>query len=149
VGPAGYNEGETVLDILARHPSTARFIATKLTRRFVADDPPATLVDRVADVFTKTHGDIRDMVRTILTSDDFFAQPAFRAKVKSPFEFITSSLRASNAAIDMGPPNGVTITQNGGFTIRMVRSPGDIKVDFDQLIASATSGVSTSILNLL
>jgi uncharacterized protein (DUF1800 family) len=94
---SGQGEGETILDILAHHPSTARFIATKLARRFVSDDPPPTLVDRVAQVFMESDGDIRAMVRTILTSDEFNAPSSFRAKTKSPFETVVSAMRAVNA----------------------------------------------------
>lgn len=93
----GYEEGEAVLDIVAGHPATAHFIATKLVRRFVADDPPETLVDRVAAVFKDTDGDIRSMVRTILTSDEFGAMSAVRSKTKSPFEAIVSAMRAVDA----------------------------------------------------
>jgi uncharacterized protein (DUF1800 family) len=74
-----------VLDIVARHPATARFIATKLARRFISDDPPQSIIDRAAATFTKTDGDIRDVVRTILNSPEFFAASAYRAQVKSPF----------------------------------------------------------------
>ena len=84
----GEHDGEQVLDILAAHPSTARFIATKLVRRFVSDTPPAPLVDRAAARFSDTDGDIREVMRTILTSPEFLAPEAYRAKVKSPFEFI-------------------------------------------------------------
>jgi uncharacterized protein (DUF1800 family) len=93
----GRNDGERVLDILAAHPATARFVALKLARRFVADDPPATLVDRAASKFRDTGGDLREVVRTILTSPEFFAAAAYRAKVKTPFEFITSAVRATGS----------------------------------------------------
>src|SRR5262249_38960572 len=79
---------------LVHHPSTSRFIATKLVRRFVSDDPPATLVDRVASVYNETDGDIREMLRTIFTSDEFFSPEAYRAKAKSPFELTVSAIRA-------------------------------------------------------
>jgi uncharacterized protein (DUF1800 family) len=93
----GKKDGEQVLDLLARHPSTARFIATKLARRFVADDPPKPLVDRAAARFRDTDGDIREVVRTIITSPEFFDAAAYRAKVKTPFEFVVSAVRASGA----------------------------------------------------
>ncbi|HSC27148.1 MAG TPA: DUF1800 family protein, partial [Vicinamibacterales bacterium] len=93
----GKTDGEQVLDILAAHPSTARFISTKLARRFVSDDPPAALVDRAAARFRATGGDIREVVRTIVTSPEFFDAAAYRAKVKTPFEFVVSSLRATGA----------------------------------------------------
>jgi uncharacterized protein (DUF1800 family) len=94
---AGKKDGERVLDLLAKHPSTARFIATKLARRFVADDPPKALVDRAAATFTATDGDIRAVVRTIVTSPEFFAPASQRAKVKTPFEFVASAVRALGA----------------------------------------------------
>lgn len=99
----GQEEGEAVLDLLARHPATARFIATKLARRFVSDTPPAALVTRAAATFQRTNGDIREVMRTIVTSPEFFATATYRAKVKSPFELVTSTLRAMNAAPDATP----------------------------------------------
>jgi hypothetical protein len=109
----GIEDGEQVLDILARHPSTARFIATKLARRFVADTPPAGLVDRAAATFTRTNGDIREVVRTIVTSPEFFAQSAYRSKVKTPFELVTSALRALNAVPDLTPRTSRVVAQLG------------------------------------
>jgi uncharacterized protein (DUF1800 family) len=94
IADGGVRDGEHVIDILVHHPSTARFIATKLVRRFVADEPPAALVNRVALTYTKTDGDIREMLRTIFTSDEFFAPAAYRAKAKSPFELAVSAIRA-------------------------------------------------------
>jgi uncharacterized protein (DUF1800 family) len=91
----GQHDAEEVLDILAAHPSTAKFISTKLVRRFVSDEPPASLVDRAAARFRETNGDIREVVRTIITSPEFFAPAAYRAKVKTPFEFVASAVRAS------------------------------------------------------
>ena len=96
----GIEDGEQVLDILARHPSTARFIATKLARRFVSDSPPPALVDRAAATFTRTNGDITEVLRTIVTSPEFFSTGAYRSKLKTPFELVASSLRALNALPD-------------------------------------------------
>jgi len=93
----GKRDAEEVLDILAAHPSTAHFIATKLVRRFVSDQPPASLVDRAAARFRDTRGDIREVVRTIVTSPEFFAPDAYRAKVKTPFEFVAAAIRATSA----------------------------------------------------
>ena len=90
----GMKDGEKVIEILARHPNTAKFISTKLVRRFVNDNPPQSLVNRVTGVYMKTGGDIRQMMRTILTSQEFFAHENHRAKIKSPFELATSSVRA-------------------------------------------------------
>jgi uncharacterized protein (DUF1800 family) len=96
----GEKDGEQVLDILVKHPSTARFIATKLARRFVSDDPPKALVDRAAARFTQTGGDLREVVRTIVTSSELFAAEAYRAKTKNPFEFVVSAVRTTG--IDAG-----------------------------------------------
>ena len=109
----GESDGEQVLDILARHPSTARFIATKLTRRFVSDTPPPALVDRAAKTFLATDGDIREVVRTILTSPEFFAADAYRAKVKTPFEFVVSALRATGANVLDAMPLVQSVRQLG------------------------------------
>ncbi len=94
IAGGGKSDGEQVLDLLARHPSTARFVAEKLARRFVADDPPPALVERAAATFTATDGDIREVVRTIVTSPEFFSRAAYRAKVKTPLEWLVSSVRA-------------------------------------------------------
>jgi len=98
----GRKDGEQVLDLLARHPSTARFIAAKLAIRFVADDPPSALVTRAADRFKATDGDIREVVRVIVTSPEFFASQ--RAKTKNPFEFVVSAVRVSGLDVTNALP---------------------------------------------
>jgi uncharacterized protein (DUF1800 family) len=103
-GGGGKKDGEMVLDVLAAHPSTAKFIATKLARRFVADDPPAALVERAAARFRETGGDIREVVRVIVTSPEFFAPSAYRAKVKTPLEFVASAVRATGVDVRNGQP---------------------------------------------
>jgi uncharacterized protein (DUF1800 family) len=100
----GERDGEAVLDLLARHPSTARFIATKLVRRFVSDTPPPALVDRVAARFRETDGDLREVVRAILTSPEFLSPDVMHAKVKTPLEFVVSAVRATDAEIDDARP---------------------------------------------
>jgi len=95
----GIEDGEKVLDILASHPATARHISFKLAQRFVSDAPPPALVDRAAATFTRTKGDLREVVRTIVTSPEFFAPAAHRSKVKTPFEFVASALRATGADV--------------------------------------------------
>ncbi len=95
----GQDEGERVLDILAKHPSTAHHIAFELAQRFVADQPPPALVDRAAKRFLDTKGDLREVVRTIITSPEFFAEDAYRAKVKTPLEFVVSAVRATGATV--------------------------------------------------
>jgi uncharacterized protein (DUF1800 family) len=109
----GLEDGEDVLDILARHPATARFIARKLAVRFVSDDPPQALVDRAAATFQRTNGDIREVVRTIVTSEEFFSRAAFRAKVKSPFEVVVSTMRALGSAPDPTPRSAQLIARLG------------------------------------
>ena len=100
----GEADGEQVLDILAKEPATARFIATKLARRFVSDTPPPALVDRAAARFRATDGDLREVTRTILTSAEFLAPDAYRAKVKTPFEFVVSAARALGADVQEALP---------------------------------------------
>jgi uncharacterized protein (DUF1800 family) len=95
----GISDGEQVLDILAEHPSTARFIAFGLVRRFVSDRPPAALVNRAAARFRSTHGDLREVMRTILTSPDFMSAASYGAKIKTPYEFVVSALRATAADV--------------------------------------------------
>ncbi len=99
----GIEDGEDVLDIVSRHPSTAHYVSEKLVRHFVSDDPSKALVDQAAAVFMKTDGDIREVVRTIVTSNEFFSQQAFRSKVKSPFEVVVSAMRAMGAQPDSTP----------------------------------------------
>ncbi len=100
----GMEDGIKVIDLVARHPSTARFLATKLVRRFVADDPPPPLVMQAAEVFRQSDGDIKAVVRAIVTAPDFYAPQAFAAKVKKPLEFVASALRTVAADTDAAPP---------------------------------------------
>jgi uncharacterized protein (DUF1800 family) len=109
----GEHDGDEVLDLLAKHPSTARFIATKLVRRFVSDTPPPALVDRVAKRFHETDGDLRELVRAILTSPEFFSAGAYRAKVKTPFEFVVSAARATDADVRDARPLARQVAELG------------------------------------
>jgi len=99
----GAEDGIKVIDLLARHPATAKFIAGKLVRRFVADEPPADLVNRVADVFHRSDGDIRAVLHAILDSPEFYSSDAYQAKVKKPIEFVASALRATQADAKITP----------------------------------------------
>lgn len=104
----GVNEGMQALDMLAHDPNTARFISKKLAMRFVADDPPAALVDRLAQKFLATDGDIREVLRTLFKSPEFWSAKTYRAKVKTPFEFVISSLRATGTDLNnAGPAVGI------------------------------------------
>jgi len=100
--PAGRGEedGLQVLDILASHPATAKYISTKLAQRFVADMPSEELIGRMAAAFTKSHGDLRVIMRTMLTAPEFWSPAAYKAKMKMPFEMVASALRATGAEID-------------------------------------------------
>lgn len=100
----GISDGERVLDILATQPSTAKFIATKLARRFISDDPPPAVIDRAAAVFLKTDGSIRETLRAIITSPEFFSPAAYRAKVRSPFEYVTAAMRVTLTETDGDRP---------------------------------------------
>jgi uncharacterized protein (DUF1800 family) len=99
----GISDGERVIEILSRHPATARFISRKLCQRFVSDNPPKQLIERVAQVFLRTDGDIREVLRAILTSAEFYSPSAFRAKVKSPLELAASALRALDGDTNGAP----------------------------------------------
>jgi uncharacterized protein (DUF1800 family) len=96
----GEEDAEDVLDLLAKSPATAHYISFKLARRFVSDSPSKALVDHAAQVYLKTDGDIREVLRAIITSPEFFSQQAFHSKVKTPFEVVVSALRSLNAAPD-------------------------------------------------
>jgi uncharacterized protein (DUF1800 family) len=109
----GEADGEQVLDILASQPSTARFISTKLVRRFVSDNPPQALVDRAAARFLETGGDVREVVRLIITSPEFFSAQAYRAKVKTPFEFVVSAVRALGVDVTNAQPFVAEVRQLG------------------------------------
>lgn len=103
-GASGQSEGESALDLLAKHPSTAKHVARKLASRFIADDPPVSVVDRASQVFLETKGDLRAVVRVIVTSPEFFAESARRAKVKTPLEFVVSAARATGASVVNAQP---------------------------------------------
>ena len=96
----GPGDGERVIELLTQHPATARFVATKLVRRFVSDTPPPALVARVAGSYMSTGGEIPAMLRTIFESPEFYSEDAYRAKIKKPFEFVASAVRALGGSTD-------------------------------------------------
>jgi uncharacterized protein (DUF1800 family) len=96
----GIEDGEEVLDLLARHPATAHHLAGKLAVRLVSDTPPPALVDRLAGVFTFSGGDLRRVILELAYSPEFWSPEARQAKIKSPFELAVSSLRALGAQVD-------------------------------------------------
>jgi len=140
----GKSDGEQVLDILAKHPRTAAFIATKLARHFVSDTPPKALVDRAAARFLATDGDLLEVTRTILTSAEFLSPDAYRAKVKTPFGFVASALRASGADVQDARPL-VREVQQLGMPLYMCQPPTGYK---DTADAWVNTGALVSRMNL-
>ena len=120
----GEQEGRELLHMLATRPATAQFISRKLAVRFVSDDPPQVLVDRMAKTFLSTDGDISAVLTTLFHSPEFWDSNVYRAKVKTPVEFVVSAARAANADIEnmqplanaareMGMPLYGCVTPNG------------------------------------
>ena len=100
----GMKDGEQAIELLAKHHSTAKFISTKLARRFVSDNPPAPLVARMAKTFESSDGDIRAVMHTMIYSPEFWSRDAYRAKIKTPFELVVSAVRALGADADTSMP---------------------------------------------
>jgi uncharacterized protein (DUF1800 family) len=113
IKPKGEDEGREVLHMLATSPQTAHFISLKLAQRFVSDDPPPVLVDRMAKTFEKKKGDIREVLSTLFHSPEFWADSAYRAKVKTPLEFVASAVRATGADVDDAMPLARQIANMG------------------------------------
>jgi uncharacterized protein (DUF1800 family) len=109
----GEREGEELLHFLVTRPATAQFISRKLAIRFVSDDPPQTLIDRMAKTYMSTGGDIAAMLRTLFRSPEFWAASDYRAKVKTPLEFVVSAVRASNADVENFQPLENALRQMG------------------------------------
>jgi uncharacterized protein (DUF1800 family) len=120
----GRDDAEKVLDVLARHPATAHFISTKLAKKFVADDPPPALIERMAKTFHDTDGDIRAVLSAMFESKEFFSEGAFRAKVKTPLELIVSAARATGAQVDFAVPLATQIAQLGQPLYRKIEPTG-------------------------
>jgi uncharacterized protein (DUF1800 family) len=109
----GKKDGEMVIKMLAQHPATAKFISTKLARKFVSDNPPPTLIEKLAQTFQKTGGDIREVLKTMFNSPEFWAPENYRAKIKTPFEMTVSAARAVGAETNGGPQFHRWIQQMG------------------------------------
>jgi uncharacterized protein (DUF1800 family) len=95
----GYNEGMEALAMLASHPSTAHFIASKLAAKFIADEPPASVVDEMAKTFLQTKGDIKEVLLTMVMHPDFWVRAKEKEKIKSPFELAVSAIRATGTEV--------------------------------------------------
>jgi uncharacterized protein (DUF1800 family) len=133
----GIEDGLRVLDILVKHPSTARFISYKLSQRFVADEAPTSLVDRAAAVFKRTEGDIREVVRSILTSPEFYSALYYRNKIKSPLELAASAIRATGASTDAASPLIQWIARMGE-PLYLCQPPTGYSEDSSRWLSNAT-----------
>jgi uncharacterized protein (DUF1800 family) len=104
IKPKGEDEGRELLHLLAINPRTAQFICTKLAQRFVSDEPPQPLIDRMAKTYLKKKGDIREVLATLFHSPEFWSDETYRAKVKTPLEFVASAVRATGADVEDALP---------------------------------------------
>ena len=136
IKPNGEKEGLEVLHILARHPSTARFVSSKLAIRFVSDNPPQALVDRMAETFRKKDGDIREVLKTMLRSPEFWSADEYRSKVKTPFEFVISALRATGADVGDAVPLARQL-QSLGMPLYGMQPPTGYSMKADAWMSSA------------
>ena len=120
----GQSDGEKVLDILVHHPSTAHFISRKLAQRFVTDDPPESLVARMAETFQRSNGDIAAVLETMLKSKEFWSEGAYRSKMKSPLEMVASAVRAVGGDVDFAFPLVNQVAQLGEPLYRKIEPTG-------------------------
>ena len=120
----GMNDGIEVLQLIAHHPSTAHYVSLRLAQRFVADDPPPSLVNHMAKTFLESGGDLRKVMETMLNSGEFWSQGAYQAKVKTPFEMVVSSVRATNATVTSAFLLTNTLQQLGEPLYRKVEPDG-------------------------
>src|SRR5580704_14355061 len=132
----GEKEGRDLLHILARHPSTAKFISTKLAMRFVSDDPPSTLIDRMTQTFLKKNGDIGEVLKAMFHSPEFWAPESYRAKVKTPLEFVVSAVRTSGAEVSDALPLARQL-QNLGMPLYGMQPPTGYSMKADAWVNSS------------
>jgi uncharacterized protein (DUF1800 family) len=131
----GVKEGLEVLHILATSPATARFISTKLAVRFVSDDPPPSLVDKMAATFLRTNGDISAVLSTMFHAPEFWSPAVYRAKAKTPLEFMTSAVRASGATVQ-NPVVLVQVMQRLGMPVYGMQTPNGYSWKADEWVSS-------------
>jgi uncharacterized protein (DUF1800 family) len=132
----GEDEGRELLHLLATSPQTAHFISLKLAQRFVSDDPPPALVDRMAKTFEKKRGDIREVLTTLFHSPEFWDDDAYRAKVKTPLEFVASALRATAAGVDDVMPLARQVA-NMGMPLYGAQPPTGYSMKADTWVSSS------------
>jgi uncharacterized protein (DUF1800 family) len=136
----GQNDAERVLNIVAKHPSTGRFISRKLAMRFVSDDPPQALLDRMAQTFQASGGDIREVMMTMIGSPEFYSQGAFRAKIKTPFEMTVSAVRAIDANVDSASAIAQRLNELGEPLYRKIEPTGYPSRNSEWMNSSALLG---------
>ena len=136
IKPKGEDEGREVLHMLATSPQTAHFISLKLAQRFVSDDPPAALIDRMAKTFEKKKGDIREVLSTLFHSPEFWADGTYRAKVKTPLEFVASAVRATGATVNDALPL-VRQLSNMGMPLYGAQPPTGYSMKADTWVSSS------------
>jgi uncharacterized protein (DUF1800 family) len=122
---------------VAHHPSTAHFISLRLAQRFVADDPPPSLVNRMAQTFLVSDGDLRKVMETMLSSGEFWSKGAYQAKVKTPFEMVVSAIRATNAEVTSAYLLTNTLQQLGQPLYRKLEPTG-YSVENAEWVSSAS-----------
>ena len=136
IKPKGEDECREVLHMLATSPQTAHFISLKLAQRFVSDDPPAALVDSMAKTFAKNKGDIREVLSTMFRSHEFWADNAYRAKVKTPLEFVASAVRATGAEVHDALPLARQLN-NMGMPLYAAQPPTGYSMKADTWVSSS------------
>jgi len=135
-GPNGFGEGEAALNWLASRPQTAHFISYELAQRFVADDPPPALVERMAATFLSSDGDIKEVLRTMERSPQFWSRKYYRVKVKTPLEFVASAFRATET--DPSNPSAiVNVLKAMGEPLYQVQPPTGYPMTADRWMNSA------------
>jgi uncharacterized protein (DUF1800 family) len=122
--------------MLATSPQTAHFISLKLAQRFVSDDPPPALVDRMAKTFEKKKGDIREVLLTLFHSPEFWSDQTYRAKVKTPFEFVASAVRATGADVQDAVPLARQLN-NMGMPLYGAQPPTGYSMKADTWVSSS------------
>ncbi len=132
----GEKEGSEMLHLLATNPHTAHFISLKLAQRFVSDNPPESLVASMSKTFLKKKGDIREVLNTMFRSPEFWADDAYRAKVKTPFEFIVSSVRATSADVTDASPL-VRQLNDMGMPLYAMQPPTGYSMKADKWVSSS------------
>jgi len=137
IKPKGEDEGKEVLHMLATSPKTAHFISLKLAQRFVSDNPPPALVDRMAKTFEKKKGDIREVLSTLFHSPEFWSDETYRAKVKTPLEFVASAVRATGASVDDAMPLARQLNQMG-MPLYAAQPPTGYSMKADAWVSSSS-----------